>query len=163
MKPPPPIERVSPDYPRHLSNVPCPLPRRTRQTHMSIASLSTRPSPPYGRVGVRIVSFEACSDFTHVTARWIAQPPKAAFVTRLRPGQLPNRSARQLPDQSTTLWVDSSSTDDHVYDRVRNFLRKRHKAPGRGTTRFSCEHVYTELSVLCLCRGRERSPACALR
>src|ERR1700726_787698 len=55
-------------------------------------------------------SCEACSDFTHVTARWIAQPPKAAFVTRLRPGQLPNRSARQLPDQSTTLWVESSST-----------------------------------------------------
>jgi len=55
------------------------------------------------------------------------------------------------------------AVDDHVYDRVRNFLRKRHKAPGRGTTRFSCEHVYTELSVLCLCRGRERSPACALR
>src|SRR5256885_6140171 len=110
LKPPPPIERVSPDYPRHLSSVPCPLPRRTRQTLMSIASLSTRPSPPYGRVDVRIVSFEACLDFTHVTARWIAQPPKAAFVTRLRPGQLPNRSARQLPDQSPTLWVDSSST-----------------------------------------------------
>src|ERR1700731_4568828 len=110
LKPRPPIERVSPDYPRHLSNVPCPLPRRTGQTHMSIASLSTRPSPPYGRVGVRIVSFEACSVFTHVTARRIAQPPKAAFVTRLRPGQLPNRPARQLPDQSTTLWVESSST-----------------------------------------------------
>src|ERR1700738_4664689 len=55
------------------------------------------------------------------------------------------------------------AVDDHVYDRVRNFLRKRHKAPGRGTTRFSCEHVYAELRVLCLCRGRERSPACALR
>lgn len=54
--------------------------------------------------------FEACSDFTHVTARWIAQPPKATFVTRLRPDQLLNQAARQLPDQSTTLWVGSSST-----------------------------------------------------
>jgi len=29
-------------------------------------------------------SCEACSGFTHVTARWIARPPNAAFVTRLR-------------------------------------------------------------------------------
>ena len=49
---------------------------------------------------------------THVTARRIAQPPEAAFVTRLRPCRLPGRTARQLPDQSTTLWVESSSTDD---------------------------------------------------
>jgi RNA-directed DNA polymerase len=33
------------------------------------------------------------------------------------------------------------AVDDHVYDRVRNFLRKRHKAPGRGTKRFSRENV----------------------
>src|SRR6202790_3646190 len=49
---------------------------------------------------------------THVTARRIAQPPKAAFVTRLQPCRLPGRAARQLPDQSTTLWVESSSTSD---------------------------------------------------
>src|ERR1035437_291420 len=34
---------------------------------------------------------------THVTARRIAQPPKAAFVTRLQPCRLPARTARQLP------------------------------------------------------------------
>jgi hypothetical protein len=45
------------------------------------------------------------------------------------------------------------AVDDHVYDRVRNFLRKRHKAPGRGTTRFSRENVYEELGVLHLSRG----------
>ena len=105
-------ERVSPDYPHHPSNVPCPLPRRIERVHASIASPLTRPSPLFRRVGIRIFTFEACSGFTHVTARWIAQPPKAAFVTRLRPGQLPNRAARQLPDQSTTLWVESSSTGD---------------------------------------------------
>ena len=54
--------------------------------------------------------FEACSGFTHVTACRIAQPPKAAFVTRLQPCRLPDRAARQLPDQSTTLWVESSAT-----------------------------------------------------
>src|SRR5208337_4445691 len=57
-------------------------------------------------------TFEACSGFTHVTARWIAQPPKAAFVTRLRPSQSPGQTARQLPDQSTTPWVESSSTGE---------------------------------------------------
>src|SRR5271156_4871980 len=77
---------------------------------MSIASLSARPSPPYDRVGAHIVTFEACSGFTHVIARWIARPPKAAFVTRLRAVRLLVQPARQLPDQSTTLWVDPSST-----------------------------------------------------
>jgi hypothetical protein len=33
----------------------------------------------------------------------IAQPPKAVFVTRLRPVRLLVQAARQLPDQSTTL------------------------------------------------------------
>ena len=79
---------------------------------MSIASPLMQPSPNGRRVGIRIVTFEACSGFTHVTARRIAQPPKAAFVTRLQPFRLPDRAARQLPDQSTTLWVESSSTDD---------------------------------------------------
>jgi len=56
-----------------------------------------RPSPYSRRVGIRDFTFEACSGFTHITARWIAQPPKAAFVTRLRPGRLPDQAARQLP------------------------------------------------------------------
>src|SRR5215207_6386503 len=38
--------------------------------------------------------------------------PKATFVTRLQPFRLPGRAARQLPDQSTTLRVESSSTGD---------------------------------------------------
>src|ERR1019366_8416387 len=101
---------ASPDYPNHLSDVPCPLPRRIERVRVSIASPLMQPSPNGRRVGIRIVTFEACSGFTHVTARRIAQPPKAAFVTRLQPCRLPGRAARQLPDQSTTLWVESSST-----------------------------------------------------
>jgi hypothetical protein len=38
--------------------------------------------------------------------------PKATFVTRLQPFRLPGRAARQLPDQSTTIRVESSSTGD---------------------------------------------------
>jgi hypothetical protein len=37
--------------------------------------------------------------------------PQATFVTRLRPFRLPGRAARQLPDQSTTFPMESSSTD----------------------------------------------------
>jgi RNA-directed DNA polymerase len=32
--------------------------------------------------------------------------------------------------------------DSYVYERVRNFLVRRHKVAGRGTRRFSCEAVY---------------------
>ena len=102
----PPITRAT------FPNVPCPLPRRIERVRVSIASPLIQPSPNGRRVGIRIVTFEACSGFTHVTARRIAQPPKAAFVTRLQPCRLPDRTARQLPDQSTTLWVESSSTSD---------------------------------------------------
>jgi hypothetical protein len=40
----------------------------------------------------------------------IYRPATPAFVTRLQPFRLPGRAARQLPDQSTTLRVESSST-----------------------------------------------------
>src|SRR5262245_14515202 len=88
---------------------------------MSITSPLTRPSPNGRRVGIRIVTFEACSGFTRVTARRIAQLPKATFVTRLQPLRLPARAARQLPDQSTTLRVESSSTGN---PRLRGALPK---------------------------------------
>src|SRR6266700_7291332 len=61
---------------------------------------SVLPSLLPRRVGIRIATFEACSGFTRVTARWLAQPPKAAFVTRLQPVQSPKQAARQLLDQT---------------------------------------------------------------
>jgi hypothetical protein len=51
--------------------------------------------------------FEACSGFTHITARWIAQPPDGDFCHE---ASLPTRAARQLPDQPTIFWVEPSST-----------------------------------------------------
>src|SRR5215469_15685864 len=82
---------VSPKYPAHPSNMPCPLPRWT-ETGASVGCFpaSLGPSPYLRRVGVHDFTFEACSGFTRVTARWIAQPPKAAFVTRLQSSWLPN-------------------------------------------------------------------------
>ena len=41
-----------------------------------------QPSPFYRRVGFRITRFEACSAFTHVAARMLAEPPKAALFHR---------------------------------------------------------------------------------
>ena len=64
------------------------------------ASPLVQPSPIGRRVGIRLVTFEACAGFTRVTARRIARPPKVTFVTRLRPSQLPDQAARQLPDLS---------------------------------------------------------------
>jgi RNA-directed DNA polymerase len=55
------------------------------------------------------------------------------------------------------------AVDQHVYDRVRNFLRQRHKAQGRGTGQFSRGRVYGELAVRCLRRERGRSSPWVLR
>src|SRR5262249_49112932 len=60
----------------------------------------------------------------------IAQLPKATFVTRLQPLRLPARAARQLPDQSTTLRVESSSTGN---PRLRGALPNRTRAPQQTT------------------------------
>jgi len=42
------------------------------------------------------------------------------------------------------------AVDHHVYDRVRHFLARRHKVPGRGTRQFSRNDVFGELGVLLL-------------
>ena len=77
---------------------------------MSMPSPWMLPSPSPWRVGVRIEPFEACSGFTRVAAGRIAQPPEAAFVARLQPGRSPSQTARQLPDSSTSIRVEPSST-----------------------------------------------------
>ena len=40
------------------------------------------------------------------------------------------------------------SVDRYTYERVRDFLARRHKIPGRGTRRFSCEVIYGEHRLL---------------
>jgi hypothetical protein len=71
------------------------------------SSLSVLPSPFYWRVGVLIVTFEACSSFTRVTACRVAHPPYAGFIARLRPGRFPGSGARKLPSSTNNLlgWV----------------------------------------------------------
>lgn len=55
------------------------------------------------------------------------------------------------------------AVDRQVYDRVRHFLRRRHKVPGRGTKQFSREQVFGDLQVLRLRRVRCAPPPWALR
>ena len=51
------------------------------------------------------------------------------------------------------------AVDHYVYDRVRQFLRRRHKVPSRGTRRFPAEAVFGELGVFQLRRFHLVSPA----
>ena len=44
------------------------------------------------------------------------------------------------------------AVDNYVYERVRGFLRRRHKVQSRGTRRFSDEVVFGKMGVLCLRR-----------
>jgi RNA-directed DNA polymerase len=55
------------------------------------------------------------------------------------------------------------AVDRYVYERVRDFLARRHKVAGRGTHRFSCEVVYGERGLLRLERLPLTAPSCALR
>ena len=50
------------------------------------------------------------------------------------------------------------AVDRYVYERVRDFLARRHKVAGRGTRRFSCENVY-ELGLLRLERLPLNAPS----
>jgi hypothetical protein len=111
-KPRPPTGRVSPVTRITFPACRAHYPGGSRRVRLSIASPLTRPSPLCRRVGIRTSTFEACSGFTRVTARRIARPPKATFVTRLRSSRSPDQTARQLPEQPTTLWVEPPSTGD---------------------------------------------------
>lgn len=47
-----------------------------------------------------------------------------------------------------TLSTTRRAVDKRVYDRVRHFLRRRHKVDGRGTRQFPSDRVIGELGVL---------------
>ena len=55
------------------------------------------------------------------------------------------------------------NVDRYVYERVRDFLARRHKVAGRSSRQFSCEVVYRELGLLCLDRLLLTAPPRASR
>ena len=112
------------------------------------------PTTPADRAGAHVDCFPASRSLPHMaggsaSALSLSRPaqasltlrpagslsrPQATFVTRLQPMRLPAQAARQLPDQSTTLRVDSSSTDD---SRLRGALPSRDSCTAAGAFRFS--------------------------
>lgn len=44
-------------------------------------------------------------------------------------------------------WKAFEALDEYVEDRVRHFLRKRHKVPSQGTRQFSTKRIYGQLGV----------------
>ena len=78
-------------YAFHLPCMPAPLPRRKPAgAFVALFPAGRRPSPDYSRVGFRVKRFEACSAFTRVPACMVAEPPRAALLSRgLQPMSLP--------------------------------------------------------------------------
>ncbi len=68
------------------------------------------PSPNGRRVGIRIVTFEACSGFTLLRPAGSLSRPRRPLSRGFSPAGYPNQAARQLPDLSTIIRVDPSST-----------------------------------------------------
>ncbi|MEZ5933557.1 MAG: group II intron maturase-specific domain-containing protein [Alphaproteobacteria bacterium] len=54
------------------------------------------------------------------------------------------------------------AVDNHVYQRTRHFLTRRHKVPSRGTKRFSDAVVYNDMGVLRLRHVHIGAPPWAL-
>ena len=97
-------------------------PGGSERVHMSgFLPRSMQPSPLHRRVGIRIATFEACSGFTHVTARRLAQPPKATFVTGLQPTDYADKLPVSYSTKPATIEVEPSSTGNTP---LRGTLRK---------------------------------------
>lgn len=95
---------------------------------------------------------------------------RAAIRARLRPGNLApweevvqhlNRTLRGWANYFCygTLWTVRYGVDRYVSDRVRGFLRRRHKVAGHGFRQFPVERVFGELGVLSLRQLPRRRPA----
>jgi RNA-directed DNA polymerase len=61
-----------------------------------------------------------------------------------------------------SLFVAYRSADAHVYERMRNFLRRRHKVSTRGTRVFGWDRVYGSLGVISLDARRRGRTAVSL-
>src|SRR6202163_4559469 len=90
--PEPPFRRAVPTTPADRAGCSCRLLPRI-----------TQPSPNGRRVGIRIVTFEACSGFTHVTARRIAQPPTGDLCH-----EAPTHAVTRISRSSATGSIDNS-------------------------------------------------------
>jgi hypothetical protein len=140
-----PPARASPDNPCHLACVLCPLPRRSRTGALAgFLPRPTRPSPLPSRVGDRIATFEACSGFTRVTARMLAQPPARPSSQGSDPSGCPDKPPVSYSIKPATIEVDSSSTGD---TRLQGALGKGAKRIDRNSHRRRCAFAHAFHSV----------------
>ena len=103
----------------HLPCVPTPLPRRKPAgAPVALFPASRRPSPIYRRVGFRISRFEACSAFTRVPARMVAEPPRAARLPRcFSPCRYLHEPPWLLPAGATVAGWDSHPPGKRAFPR----------------------------------------------
>jgi RNA-directed DNA polymerase len=91
--------------------------------------------------------------------RWILRPGNQAPWDEVK-DEL-NRVGRGWANYFTygTRLMAYRAVDNYVYERVRHFLRRRHKVSSRGTERFSADVVFGELGVFQLRRFYLEPPA----
>jgi hypothetical protein len=80
------------------------------------------PSPRFRRVGAHDSSFDACSGFTHVAARRLADPPRWPVVPKASATRSPSWLPRQLPgctDMNRPGLPESSLVENHQVSRDR--------------------------------------------
>jgi RNA-directed DNA polymerase len=98
--------------------------------------------------------------------KYVGYSPSKKSVNRIKgkPGKLLDRrnpapwaEVRTKLNQTLTGWKQyfdlgskkraHQAVDEYVYDRVRNFLRRRHKVSSQGTRQFPAERVFGALGV----------------
>src|SRR6516165_1037827 len=122
------------------------------QVHMpGFLPCSVLPSPLHRRVGIRITTFEACSDFTHVTARWLAQPPKGDLCHKA-PARPVTRTSRLSATRSNRLlsrWnLPPLATRAYGAHCAKSRCEVRQRAQPRGAIP-ALKGVYARLRGLC--------------
>jgi hypothetical protein len=119
LKAPPSIERISPDYPGHLSNMlrvrgttcRAHYPGGSERVHLSIASPSHAAFPFMQSGRHPQLHFRGLLRLYSRYGRLDRSAAQGSLCRKAPVRQLPGQTACQLPDQSATLWVEPSSTD----------------------------------------------------
>jgi len=88
----------------------------------------TRPSPFLRRVGIRDVTFEACSGFTHVTPAGLLDRPRRPSSRGFGTASQPAKPLVSYQSKPTTLRVEPPSTGD---TRPLGALRTKARSPQR--------------------------------
>ena len=97
-----------------------------------------------------LVGIEACASAHH----WSRELQALGHTVRLMPPAYVKPYVKRQKNDAA---------DRYVYERVRDFLARRHKVAGRGTHRFSLDVVYGQHGLLRLERLPLTAPLCASR